>query len=284
MELTRIVTSDFKFNNKTSINLHPLNEHYNKLKKRYFNSAQYQRWISRSFFEQLNLQTESHVLDLGHCFGALWCENIEKLKVYQNITLAENLLVHVRITQQNLKMRNLSYPVELVNYSDLKFNDNSFDKVISRITIGAHSLSEQFKMIEECCRVVEPNGTCYFLVNHNKITNIINQLFYQFDPSLDIQMVTTDQDRYEVESFLEKKFERIEIVNYDNDSGIYEVDVLTNLLIATQNSIFLNFIVKKHRIKEFSLFVAQYLEKYGPIYLDSQIKLIICNKKVQKCH
>lgn len=285
MELVRRVTSHFKFNNKSSIiNLHPLNEQYYKLKMKYFNSGQHQRWISRSFFDYLNLKVDTTVLDLGCSFGVLWCQNVEKLKSYAPITLGENLLVNVRISQQNLKSRNINYPVELVGYKRLKFDDNSFNKVISRIDFEECSLSDQLIMIEECCRVVEPNGTCYFFIDNNQLTNIMNQLLYQFDSSLDIQMDPTGLERYEVESFLEKKFESIEIINYNNNSGIYEADVLINLLIAAKNLNFIDLIVKRHRIAEFTLFLTRYLEKYGPIYLNPGHKIMICNKKAQKCH
>ena len=87
-----------------------------------------------------------------------------------------------------------------------------------------------------------------------------------------------------MESFLEKKFESIEIINYDNNSGIYEADVLINLLIAAKNLNFIDLIVKRHRIAEFTLFLTRYLEKYGPIYLNPGHKIMICNKKAQKCH
>ena len=47
------------------------------------------------------------------------------------------------------------------------------NKVISRIDFEECSLSDQLIMIEECCRVVEPNGTCYFFIDNNQLTNTL---------------------------------------------------------------------------------------------------------------
>lgn len=286
MELVaRVETSYFNFNNNPSIiNLHPMNTQYNQLKVKYFNSAQYKRWIGRSFFQQLHLNSGMKILDLGYFFGDLWCENSTKLSSDYQVVLCDELLVNVRLSQQNLKLNGLQYPVELINYNYLKFENESFDKVICCLDFEINDTLKQFKKIEECYRVSKRDGCCYFFNNNNHDQRTLNQLLQMFDEKINIKLGDSYIDKEDIEKKLREKFEQIERVNYTNYSELDSADDLVNLLIASKNSTFIEEVVKKHRTREFVIFINRYLKESGHIQLNNEFNLFICHKNNLNYH
>lgn len=139
----------------------------------------WQRWV----FDQLHLQPQSEILDLGCGPGNLWRENLDRIPEKWNITLADFSEGMLQQAHQSLDgNRYFEFQNVDARANPLPFVDDSFDAVIANHLF--FHISDRQSLFSEIARILKPNGHLYAsTVGQRNMFELI-ALISEFDSTL----------------------------------------------------------------------------------------------------
>ncbi len=125
------------------------------------------RWQTKRLINSLQLSGNETILDVGCGRGLLLIEAAKRLKtgkavgidIWQQEDLSGN---NKQATLENAKTENVADNIELIDADvrSMPFDDNSFDAIVSSMTIhNIYNKDERKKALLEIKRVLKPSGT-----------------------------------------------------------------------------------------------------------------------------
>jgi len=118
------------------------------------NSYGWTRWV----FDQLELSSNAHVLEIGCGTGKLWAENLERIPEGWSATLTNASPGMLGEAERSLA-DSRRFRFRVADARKLPFDDGALDAVVSNHVL--HHVPERLRAISEISRVLDHNGTFY---------------------------------------------------------------------------------------------------------------------------
>ena len=137
------------------------------------------RWV----FDQLRLQPDREILELGCGTGGLWKGNLERIPKGSRILLTDFSDGMLKDTKKNLSgKRTFSFKVLDANEKPLPFENASFDTVIANHML--YYVTDRQELFSEINRILKPGGHFYASTIGKQHLVEITNLLNTFDPAL----------------------------------------------------------------------------------------------------
>ncbi len=119
--------------------------------------------LHRWAFDQFELPSDAHVLELGCGPGQLWTENLDRVPAGWQITLSDLSPGMVEQARENLAATSCSFTFAEFDAQEVPFADASFDAVIANHML--YHVPDRQKTYAEVRRVLKPQGHFYAAAN-----------------------------------------------------------------------------------------------------------------------
>lgn len=110
-------------------------------------------------FDQFDLPSESHILELGCGPGRLWQTNLDRIPDGWQITLSDFSPGMLAEARQNLSDAGHSFDFVVVEAQTISFEDNTFDAVVANHML--YHVPDRSQVYTDISRVLRPNGQLY---------------------------------------------------------------------------------------------------------------------------
>lgn len=219
--------------------------------------------------KQLPVKDTVRVLEIGCGNGALWKENLHVLPENIHITLTDISEGMLRDARESIG-KDTRFSYAKVDCHHIPYEDNTFDIVIANHVL--FYFEDVDAVIEECKRVLSPNGTfscSTYSSEHMKEITVLVQEFHE-------DIVLSNECLYEVfglengKEILQRHFKEVEMRKYEDRIEVNEAEPLIAYILSchgNQNHILLD------RYREFKQFVEEKVEKGFTITKDAGIFL-----------
>lgn len=184
-------------------------------------------------FDQLRLQANSMILELGCGGGGLWVRNLDRIPENCEILLTDHTEGMVRDAQRNLA-DNTMFELKILDANDqpLPFGNATFDIVIANHMVNY--ISDRQGLFSEIVRMLKPHGRFYTSTigkQHNvEIPGFINE----FDPVVGVSWGKVS-DPFNLENGvaqLSPWFTNISLRRYEDAFEITEVEPLVDYILS----------------------------------------------------
>jgi len=222
------------------------------------NKYGWQRWT----FDQLDLASESRVLELGCGPGHLWLENLHRLPEGWNTALSDLSLGMVEEARQNLRDSRHPFAFAVVDAQAIPFEDESFDAVIANHML--YHVPNRARAFAEIRRVLKRNGRLYTSTVGRSHMQELNELVSRFDPDVDSWGVSYPNP-FVLENGREqlaKWFQMVTLHRYEDSLAITEAGPLVDYVMSTARSLRL-----ADKRAQFTEFVEQELALHDAIHV-----------------
>ena len=137
------------------------------------------RWV----FDQLNLPSQSRLLELGCGSGLLWIKNRDRIPEGWEITLSDLSPGMLKETQDNLQVIHRLFRYEVVDVQAIQFEEGVFDAVIANQML--YHVPDRPKALSEVHRVLKTSGRFYAATNGRTVpSGSVGFLDWIVDPSI----------------------------------------------------------------------------------------------------
>ena len=184
------------------------------------------------YFDQLDLQSNAKILEVGCGPGDLWLENLARIPAGWQIQLSdfsEGMLDKAK-TRLSTDPR---FQFEILDAQTIpfRFGDSTFDAVLANHML--YHLSDPPATLLEIKRILKPEGVFYTSTIGRRHLGELYELLAQFDSVLYSRKRTglsfTLDDGAE---FLSESFENIELRRYDDDLEVTAVAPLVEYILS----------------------------------------------------
>ncbi len=219
--------------------------------------------------KQLPLKDTVRVLEIGCGNGALWKENLHVLPENIHITLTDISEGMLRDARESIG-KDTRFSYAKVDCHHIPYEDSTFDIVIANHVL--FYFEDVDAVIEECKRVLSPNGTFSCSTYSSEHMKEITDLVQEFHEDI----VLSNECLYEVfglengKEILQRHFKEVEMRKYEDRIEVNEAEPLIAYILSchgNQNHILLD------RYREFKQFVEEKVEKGFTITKDAGIFL-----------
>lgn len=143
------------------------------------NDCPWQRWI----FEQLDLPSCCHILDVGSGPGNLWLENEERLPAGWTVVLSDLSPGMLQTAKQSLGSLPHPFRYTVLDAQTLPFPDQAFDAVIANHML--YHVPHRASVLHEVYRVLRAGGRLYAATNGPDHLRELRELVTRFCPEAD---------------------------------------------------------------------------------------------------
>lgn len=262
-----------------TIQVNNLFKYLNGLKQKYFFLKQSNYEAVSWVFDHLDLNENDVILDLDCHYAELWTKNDLSLYPSIKVFLVDQNLVNVRLTQATCFNSSFNHEIQLMDYDNLQYSSNQFDKVIIKIGFNVVCYHEHLDMINESWRVLKKYKNGYYVINENQLIKSLNQFLTEFDSTITVSN-TINSNSLALKQHLYSLFEKVEYQSYHSELKMKTVSQMIDMYLSANHQTFIDEIVKKHRIKEFDSFLAKKIENQGFIPIDIAFTLLIGKNKL----
>ena len=220
-------TSFVKENYSTSKNLTQrisLHEKYST------NKMGFKNWIL-SYYDFKNVESgvadEIKVLELGCGTGDMWIGQDELISKCSEIILSDFSEGMLETTKENLSQYD-NIEFRMIDIQDIPYEDDSFDIVIAHSML--YHVPDIAKAVSEVRRVLKEGGKFYSATyGENGIMPYVCSLLDKYDIKQNMNLRFTCQNGAEQ---LEKSFENVEFVRYEDSLEVTDIDDLITYMYS----------------------------------------------------
>ena len=213
-------------------------------------------WI----FDQLKLQENMQVLEVGCGSGALWQENASHIPDNIHITLTDISEGMVRELKRSLgrgEKRDKRFSFATVNCEKLPYEDNSFDLVIANHVL--FYCDDITRAISELARVLRPGGRLVAATYGAGHMKEITTLVQGFDEHITLSSGENLYDRFGLENgeaLLMQAFAEVTLERYEDEIVIDSAEPLIEYILSCHGNQS-QYLVNRYR--DFKLYVERNL-------------------------
>ena len=210
-------------------------------------------------FDQFNLPSSCHILELGCGAGDLWLENRDRIPEGWEIVLtdfSEGMLQQAQTRLQTVH----PFQFELLDAQTVpyRFESRSFDAVIANHML--YHLSNRKVALAEIQRILKPGGNLYATTVGRKHLCEIRDLLIRFDPGLQSWGYVAETFTLESgEEQLLEWFSEVELRRYEDGLKVTESAPLVEYILSG----WAKAKIPKEKERECTEFVEQELKNYG---------------------
>lgn len=190
-------------------------------------------------FDQLDLPSTSHILEVGCGPGRLWLTNVHRLPESWKITLTDFSLGMV--TQAKIALQAASN-LAFLRYTQTDASAMPFQSGIYDVVIANHMLyhvPDQRRALEEFRRILKPGGRFFASTIGGGHMQELHELVAKFDPQLktiDMGVVTFNLENGA--ELLERFFSQVELRYYEDSLEVTDPFLLADYVLSTASEPF----------------------------------------------
>lgn len=192
------------------------------------NSETWHQWI----FKHLPTGENLKVLELGCGTGLFWRLNQFNVPKSWQITLSDYSPGMLETTKQNMQKVDLSFSYEIVNATDLQYEDYSFDIIIANLML--YHIPDRNKALSGIARILKMNGIFITATFGNQNMLELNQILDNYLKSIG-KSKPVRNNPFSLENGYEQlvpHFSKIELLKYDDHLEITEVEPVINYFLS----------------------------------------------------
>ena len=180
------------------------------------------QWV----FDQLDLPFNARILEIGCGSGALWLDNLPRLRMAWHIILSDFSMGMVRECRQKLGLSPGQFSLGSSNALAVPFSAESFDAVIANHML--YHVSDRQKAISEIARVLKPGGILYAATNGERHLLELDRLVMQYCQDCTIGILDGKPSRHFTlengAAQLTPWFEKVCIREYEDALEVTEIE------------------------------------------------------------
>lgn len=198
----------------------------------------FRNWIENK--TKFELYQGLKVLDIGPCLGGLWIHH-PQLERFE-LEIINQSLISVKAIKKNLLAKGANIVTRQMEYTNLIYENYTFDRIFSKISFQIQTAEEQFESLKEASRVLKATGIHYILVNEQSLISSLYQLIKEFNHEFDI-INPYQKYQIDIEQQLAVFYDEIEVTEYEGDHFVRDVKQCMDLFLSyeDQNYIDLNY-------------------------------------------
>ncbi|WP_446899022.1 MerR family transcriptional regulator [Clostridium sp. LBM24168] len=218
------------------------------------------------FFDQLNVEENSSILELGCGDGELWQKNLNRIPKNWKIVLTDFSKGMIKDARTNLGKNSKRFIFKVVDAQKIPFHDNCFDIVIANNML--YHVSNIDSTFSEIRRVLKPHGTVYASTvgkNHMKEMRDIISTFNSKKLTFNSWTLT---ENFQLENGLKKMknwFKNINLKRYDDSLKITDESALIDYIFSMPGNKKNTF--SRDELKSLTDFLHSEIIKNGWIYI-----------------
>ncbi len=234
------------------------------------NPLNFQHWV----FDQLNLVTGVHVLELGCGPGSLWQKNLARIPQNCTLTLSDFSAGMVQEAQRTLLRDDNRFSFQLIDAQEIPFDDNAFDCVIANHML--YHVPDLPRALAEMRRVLRPQGRFYATTNGNMHLQEIRNFMLQSGFGESNGVMGFGNGTFKLENGLEllsSWYSQIELRRFDSDLAVTEVEPIVAFILASVKPESID----EQRVKTLRALVDQELAQYGVVHITKDTGIFIAD-------
>ncbi len=214
-------------------------------------------------FDQLNLDADCHILDLGCGSAQFWQRNQLRIPPNWNITLSDFSPGMLAEAEQNLQTSEHAFRFAVIDAQSIPYADMSFDAVIANYML--YHVPDREQAYAEVCRVLRPDGHFYAATVGQTHFQEITELARRFDPALaawggrSAHSFTLETGGAELRAW----FGEVEIVRHPNAMVVTEAEPIVAFIWSYADPGVLN----ATKREAFVRYVEHELAVHGPLHV-----------------
>ena len=231
------------------------------------NPNSWHHWV----FEQIDLQPESKVLELGCGPAALWVANLDRIPSSWDITLSDLSPGMVEEARQNLSRSGREFAFEVIDAQAIPYSDGSFDAVIANHVL--HHVPDVPKALSEIHRVLKPGGHHYASAVGRGHMGELHELVHEFDAETQI-MGTRVFEHFLLDNGteqIERLFPEVKLLEHEDSLVVTEaaplVDYVASMIVSPSYS--------GERLAQFARFVEEEIQRRRAITITKKAGMFV---------
>lgn len=227
-------------------------------------------------FDQLDLSTESHVLELGSGPGILWQRNLDRIPEKWQITLSDFSPGMLAEARYSLGDNGHHFNFVVVEAQTIPFEDHYFDAVIANHML--YHVPDRNKVYSEISRILKPSGQLYAATNGQYTMRQYDDLVMKFAPKN--QKLFNHSEAY-LKSYFSLENGAVEVANWFAKVDVKQYD---DALVITEAEPLMAYVkssghLKDERLLRFRDHVIALIKSQGAIHIDKIVGVIVAQKK-----
>jgi ubiquinone/menaquinone biosynthesis C-methylase UbiE len=226
------------------------------------NKQGWHRWV----FDQLDLQPDARILELGCGPAWLWRENLDRIPAGWDITLSDFSPGMVAEAQQHLSESGRTFTFRQIDAQAIPFDSATFDAVIANHML--YHVPDRKAALAEIFRVLRPGGHFFAATNGTKHLKEIRELIQRFTPhTYDAQMTQDVIDAFTLETgadLIGQFFSQVHMTRYEDALVVTEVEPLLDYILS---GIVARDSVSEDQVDAFREFLADQMAATGAILI-----------------
>jgi len=186
------------------------------------------RWV----FDQLELSSNAHILEIGCGTGMLWAENFERIPEGWNVTLTDASPGMLDEAEDNLRGTQHFF-FRVADVRELPFENGKFDAVVSNHVL--HHVPERLRAISEISRVLDRNGTLYAATGGSSHLRDMDWMMRILDPDHPNDGLAQRIEPFSLENGAEQLshyFPKVSAWRYEAELIVTEVQPLVDYVLS----------------------------------------------------
>jgi ubiquinone/menaquinone biosynthesis C-methylase UbiE/DNA-binding transcriptional MerR regulator len=195
-------------------------------------SANKYGWM-RWYFEQLCIQGNASILELGCGDGSLWAKNADRIPEGWDITLTDFSPGMLKDAKDNLSGIDKSFNFKLADAMDIPFDEGSFDVVMANHML--YHVPDIDRAFSEIYRVLKPGGLFYASTVGKDHMAEMREIADRLNSGTGAQKSRGFTGKFQLENGLEqvsKWFESVQVKRYEDHLVVTEAGPLIDYIFS----------------------------------------------------
>lgn len=224
------------------------------------NEIGWYNWV----FDNLNIKEGNNILEIGCGNGVLWSKNIKRLNKSVKINLTDICEDMIKGSKVSLQQYTGQFKFNLIDPSNLLFEDESFDIVIANHIL--FYMKDLNKILHEIHRVLKPGGYFYCSTINNEHMKELEDLLLGFNSNITIpeKRLCTKFGEMNGESILNKYFKNVSRKVYSDELVINDPKGILEYVYSMPGNILE---IVDNKKKEFEKYINKNINHNKPIHI-----------------
>jgi len=193
------------------------------------NQYGWHRWV----FDQLSLEHDTRILELGCGAGTLWLKNAARIPAQCRVTLSDFSHGMLESAHASLARSGRQFALAVVDAQSIPFRANSYDVVIANHML--YHVADRPRAFAEVHRVLRTGGRLYAATNGRGHLHQLAQLLRRYAPDAQSGL-GTEEARFGLQSGmsqLQHYFSDVRAIRYEDALRVTESEPVLDFLRST---------------------------------------------------